>query len=66
MKQSSAMKAGFRSTFELNLARALSERGVDYEHESMKLTYVPAAHVHAGLLHPRDGHHVEEGASRQG
>ena len=31
MKQSSAMKAGFRSTFELHLARSLSEKGVGYE-----------------------------------
>ena len=41
MKQSSAMKAGFRSTFELNLARALSEKGVSYEYETTKLTYIP-------------------------
>ena len=34
MKQSSAKKAGFRSNFELNLARALAERGVDYEYET--------------------------------
>lgn len=41
MKKSSAGKAGFRSNFELNLARALAERGVTYEYESTKLTYVP-------------------------
>lgn len=41
MKQSSAMKAGFRSTFELNLARSLSEKGVPYEYETTKLTYIP-------------------------
>jgi hypothetical protein len=41
MKQSSAKKAGFRSNFELNLARALADRGVTYEYESTKLTYIP-------------------------
>jgi hypothetical protein len=41
MKKSSAVKAGFRSNFELNLARTLAERGVEYDYESVKLTYVP-------------------------
>ncbi len=41
MKQSSAKKAGFRSNFELNLARALADRGIMYEYESTKLTYIP-------------------------
>ena len=41
MKQSSAKKAGFRSNFELNLARALADRGITYEYESTKLTYIP-------------------------
>jgi hypothetical protein len=41
MKKSSAGKAGFRSNFELSLARSLADRGVDYEYESMKVTYLP-------------------------
>ena len=41
MKQSSAKKAGFRSNFELNLARSLADRGIPYEYESTKLTYIP-------------------------
>jgi len=41
MKQSLAKKAGFRSNFELNLARSLADRGITYEYESTKLTYLP-------------------------
>jgi hypothetical protein len=41
MKKSSAGKAGFRSNFELSLARSLADKGVDYEYESMKVTYLP-------------------------
>ena len=60
MKQSSAMKAGFRSTFELNLARALSERGVEYEYESMKLTYVPKPRTYTPDFYiPETGIYVE-------
>ena len=41
MKQSSASKAGFRSNFELTIARSLGNREVSYEYENIKLTYVP-------------------------
>ena len=41
MKKSSAAKAGFRSNFELTLARSLSDKGIDYEYESQRFTYVP-------------------------
>ncbi len=41
MKKSSAGKAGFRSNFELTLARSLADRGIEYEYESERLTYIP-------------------------
>ena len=41
MRKSSAKKAGFRSNFELGVARSLANKKVPYEYESVKLTYVP-------------------------
>ena len=41
MKRSSASKAGFRSNFELGIARSLGNKAVPYEYENVKLTYVP-------------------------
>ena len=41
MRKSSAKKAGFRSNFELGIARSLKKREVPYEYENIKLTYVP-------------------------
>ena len=41
VRKSSAKKAGFRSNFELGVARSLANKKVPYEYESVKLTYVP-------------------------
>ena len=41
VRKSSAKKAGFRSNFELGVARSLANKRVPYEYESVKLTYVP-------------------------
>ncbi len=41
MKRSSASKAGFRSNFELGIARSLGNKAVPYEYENVKLTYIP-------------------------
>ena len=31
----------YRSMFEINIAKALAERGITFEYESKKLTYIP-------------------------
>ncbi len=31
----------YRSMFEINIAKALAEKGVTFEYESKKLTYIP-------------------------
>ena len=41
MKASSARKAGFRSNIELSVARSLKTKGIPYEYENTKLTYIP-------------------------
>ena len=46
MKKSSAQKAGYRSAFELNLAKSLANNNVSFEYESEKLSYVPKPRVY--------------------
>ena len=41
MKKSTAQRAGYRSTFELNIAKSLANKGISFEYENVKLTYIP-------------------------
>jgi hypothetical protein len=41
MKKSTAQRAGYRSTFELNIAKSLANKGILFEYENVKLTYIP-------------------------
>ena len=60
MRKNSAQKAGFRSTFELNLARSLADKGVTYEYESTKLTYVPKPRTYTPDFYiPETGIYIE-------
>lgn len=46
MKKSSAQKAGFRSAFELSLAKTLANNSVPFEYESKKFSYIPKPRVY--------------------
>ena len=46
VKKSSAQKAGYRSTFELSIAKSLANNKVPFEYENAKLTYVPKPRVY--------------------
>jgi len=51
MKRSSANKAGFRSNFELGIARALGNSAIPYEYENVKLTYIPKPRTYTPDFH---------------
>lgn len=60
MKRRSAKRAGFRSNFELNLARNLADRGVEYEYENTKLTYIPKPRTYTPDFYiPATGVYIE-------
>lgn len=40
-RTSAVQKAGYRSQFELSLARSLKEKNIPFEYEKQKLTYIP-------------------------
>ena len=60
MKKSSAQKAGYRSGFELNLAKSLVNNNVSFEYESEKLSYVPKPRVYTPDFYlPEHGIYIE-------
>ena len=60
MKKSSAQKAGYRSAFELNLAKSLANNNVSFEYESEKLSYVPKPRVYTPDFYlPDHGVYIE-------
>jgi|TARA_A100001391_G_scaffold53871_1_gene32837 hypothetical protein len=60
VKKRSAKRAGFRSNFELNLARNLADRGVEYEYENTKLTYIPKPRTYTPDFYiPATGVYIE-------
>ena len=44
-------KAGFRSNFELGIAKKLSSKKIPYEYESLRLTYVPKPRTYTPDFH---------------
>jgi len=44
-------KAGFRSNFELSIAKKLSSKKIPYEYEQMRLTYIPEPRTHTPDFH---------------
>lgn len=60
VKKRSAKRARFRSNFELNLARNLADRGVEYEYENTKLTYIPKPRTYTPDFYiPATGVYIE-------
>ena len=44
-------KAGFRSNFELGIAKKLSSKKIPYEYEQMRLTYIPKPRTYTPDFH---------------
>ena len=44
-------KAGFRSNFELSIAKKLSSKKIPYEYEQMRLTYIPKPRTYTPDFH---------------
>jgi len=44
-------KAGFRSNFELSIAKKLSSKKISYEYEQMRLTYIPKPRTYTPDFH---------------